>query len=257
MSSERNSKEITKPVVEPVDVGVCVICQESIADNDDERTIVNLRCNHVFHLDCIGSFFNSKNKMECPCCRHTEKGDWLIPQPAEPSSPTPDTDFDILGEGADNMRSLPAMVEPTMMWIDEVLSSVEDYVERLFANSFNSLHSPYEPNHVPSPYDSNPMQPPDAPDQIRDNGIMRYGIWRDNLSLEVWLERQVDEHIALIADSQHQLQRMMYEYQRITGGISIDGESSDWGGNESSGGGDGESNDGDAMAEEEVEMMEE
>ncbi|EOA15676.1 hypothetical protein CARUB_v10006244mg [Capsella rubella] len=183
MSSESSVKEITKQVVEPVDVGVCVICQESIADNDDQRTVVNLRCNHVFHLD---------------------------------------------------------------------------YVERLFAKSFNSLHSPYEPNHVPSPYDPNhvpspydvnPMQPPYALDQIRDIGIMRYGIWRIGLSLEVWLEHQVDEHIPLIVDSQHRLQRMMYEYQCITGGIGIDGESS--------GGGDGDSSSGGAMAEEEVEMMEE
>ncbi|XP_021290814.1 uncharacterized protein LOC110421539 [Herrania umbratica] len=53
----------------------CSICLEEASDNCD-RTIVRLRCSHVFHLDCIGSTFNSTGVMRCPNCRQIENGTW-------------------------------------------------------------------------------------------------------------------------------------------------------------------------------------
>ncbi|KAF8401472.1 hypothetical protein HHK36_012411 [Tetracentron sinense] len=55
----------------------CSICLESVADNGD-RSWVKLQCGHEFHLDCIGSAFNSKGVMQCPNCRKIEKGQWLF-----------------------------------------------------------------------------------------------------------------------------------------------------------------------------------
>ncbi|XP_023634255.1 uncharacterized protein LOC17879298 [Capsella rubella] len=223
MSSESNAKE-TKPVIEPVDVGeICAVCRVPIADNNNERSLVTLRY-------CVGSAFNAKNRMECPLCRQTEKGDWLFAKPTEPDT----------------------VDEPTMMWIDNVLSSAEGYIEGLFDNTVSPIHLPYALNPTHSSY---------ALNQIRDNDNTR----RNDLSLEARRQRQLEEHLALIVESERRLQEMMYEYHGITGGNAIGDESSIWGGSESSGGGDsessgggdGESSGGDAVAEEEVEMMEE
>ncbi|EOY06533.1 Uncharacterized protein TCM_021221 [Theobroma cacao] len=54
---------------------LCSICFEDASDISD-RTVVRLRCSHVFHLDCIGSAFNSNGVMQCPNCRHLENGTW-------------------------------------------------------------------------------------------------------------------------------------------------------------------------------------
>ncbi|KAL9681436.1 hypothetical protein QQ045_013219 [Rhodiola kirilowii] len=53
----------------------CLICLESVT-KDDGRTVVKLKCEHIFHLDCIGSAFNAKREMVCPNCRKLEKGEW-------------------------------------------------------------------------------------------------------------------------------------------------------------------------------------
>ncbi|KAL1220337.1 E3 ubiquitin-protein ligase RFI2 [Cardamine amara subsp. amara] len=55
----------------------CPICLQPLDNKDDDRTLVKLLCDHQFHLDCIGSAFNAKNKMQCPYCRNIEKGQWL------------------------------------------------------------------------------------------------------------------------------------------------------------------------------------
>lgn len=39
----------------------------------------------MFHTDCIGSAFNAKKRMECPCCRQIEQGQWLYAKGLEPS----------------------------------------------------------------------------------------------------------------------------------------------------------------------------
>ncbi|XP_057550767.1 E3 ubiquitin-protein ligase IPI1-like isoform X2 [Amaranthus tricolor] len=54
----------------------CSICLEFVTDNGD-RSWAKLQCGHEFHLDCIGSAFNIKGKMQCPNCRKIEKGEWL------------------------------------------------------------------------------------------------------------------------------------------------------------------------------------
>ncbi|GAV79002.1 zf-RING_2 domain-containing protein [Cephalotus follicularis] len=54
----------------------CSICLEIVTDNGD-RSWAKLQCGHQFHLDCIGSAFNTKGAMQCPNCRKIEKGQWL------------------------------------------------------------------------------------------------------------------------------------------------------------------------------------
>ncbi|KAK9673141.1 hypothetical protein RND81_12G149200 [Saponaria officinalis] len=53
----------------------CSICLEFVTDSG-ERSRAKLQCGHEFHLDCIGSAFNSKGAMQCPNCRKIEKGQW-------------------------------------------------------------------------------------------------------------------------------------------------------------------------------------
>ncbi|KAE8076769.1 hypothetical protein FH972_015396 [Carpinus fangiana] len=53
----------------------CTICLDDLSDSCG-RTVVKLRCSHLFHLDCIGSAFNVKGAMECPNCREIENGVW-------------------------------------------------------------------------------------------------------------------------------------------------------------------------------------
>ncbi|KAG9159247.1 hypothetical protein Leryth_023119 [Lithospermum erythrorhizon] len=54
----------------------CSICLDAVMDNGG-RSLAKLQCGHQFHLDCIGSAFNSKGAMQCPNCRKVEKGQWL------------------------------------------------------------------------------------------------------------------------------------------------------------------------------------
>ncbi|KAG5567726.1 hypothetical protein RHGRI_003051 [Rhododendron griersonianum] len=54
----------------------CSICLDFVTD-DGTRATAKLQCGHEFHLDCIGSAFNSKGAMQCPNCRKVEKGRWL------------------------------------------------------------------------------------------------------------------------------------------------------------------------------------
>ncbi|KAM7467107.1 hypothetical protein LguiB_014669 [Lonicera macranthoides] len=56
---------------------ICTICLELVIENNG-RSTARLQCNHVFHLDCIGSEFNVRRIMQCPNCRETEAGQWLF-----------------------------------------------------------------------------------------------------------------------------------------------------------------------------------
>ncbi|TXG71719.1 hypothetical protein EZV62_000298 [Acer yangbiense] len=54
------------------------ICLEEVSSTRG-RTVVTLRCSHMFHLDCIGSYFNVDGIMQCPAnCRRIENGQWLF-----------------------------------------------------------------------------------------------------------------------------------------------------------------------------------
>ncbi|GKU85451.1 hypothetical protein SLEP1_g129 [Rubroshorea leprosula] len=57
----------------------CPICWDELSTNSG-RTLVTLQCSHKFHLDCIGSTFNSFGEMRCPLCRAIENGTWIIPE---------------------------------------------------------------------------------------------------------------------------------------------------------------------------------
>lgn len=56
----------------------CVVCLDELSGTCG-RTIVTLQCSHRFHLDCIGSTFNSFGAMRCPLCRAVEDGNWTVP----------------------------------------------------------------------------------------------------------------------------------------------------------------------------------
>ena len=43
----------------------CPVCREEYRDNDEVRT---LKCNHIFHTDCIDNWL-TKHSHKCPCCR--------------------------------------------------------------------------------------------------------------------------------------------------------------------------------------------
>ncbi|KAI3773146.1 hypothetical protein L6452_04349 [Arctium lappa] len=55
----------------------CSICFDLVID-EGERSTAKLHCGHRFHLDCIGSAFNTKGTMQCPNCRKVESGRWLF-----------------------------------------------------------------------------------------------------------------------------------------------------------------------------------
>eukprot|EP00250_Pteridium_aquilinum_P000741 c10898_g1_i1 orf=447-1811(-) len=55
----------------------CSVCLEVVTEDGGERSIAKLKCGHHFHLDCIGSAFNAKGRMQCPNCRQVEPGQWL------------------------------------------------------------------------------------------------------------------------------------------------------------------------------------
>ncbi|MCO5592821.1 hypothetical protein L7F22_046824 [Adiantum nelumboides] len=55
----------------------CSVCLEAVTEDTGERSIAKLKCGHQFHLDCIGSAFNAKGRMQCPNCRQVEPGQWL------------------------------------------------------------------------------------------------------------------------------------------------------------------------------------
>lgn len=57
--------------------GSCSVCLEAVSEDAGERSIAKLKCGHHFHLDCIGSAFNAKGRMQCPNCRQVESGQWL------------------------------------------------------------------------------------------------------------------------------------------------------------------------------------
>lgn len=54
----------------------CSVCLDAVEEGVD-RSIAKLKCGHHFHLDCIGSAFNAKGRMQCPNCRQEEQGQWL------------------------------------------------------------------------------------------------------------------------------------------------------------------------------------
>ncbi|CAN6198496.1 unnamed protein product [Urochloa humidicola] len=70
---------------EPV---LCSICRELVVlpPSEGARAVAVLKCNHVFHLDCIGSAFNARGTMRCPNCRDTEEGIWLSANSFHPST---------------------------------------------------------------------------------------------------------------------------------------------------------------------------
>ncbi len=66
----------------PPPAGICVICQEEFALNNQLRRIRH--CGHVFHNDCIMTHFQTS--VRCPTCRHDIR-DSAAAQPANTTTP--------------------------------------------------------------------------------------------------------------------------------------------------------------------------
>ena len=47
----------------------CCICLEEYKEND---VLIKLKCNHMFHKECLEPWFNN-NKNSCPLCRYKLK----------------------------------------------------------------------------------------------------------------------------------------------------------------------------------------
>ncbi|PON96554.1 43kDa postsynaptic protein [Trema orientale] len=75
----------------------CSICLDLVSDNGG-RSRAKLQCGHEFHLDCIGSAFNTKGVMQCPNCRKVEDGQWLYANGSTRSFPEFGMDDWILDE---------------------------------------------------------------------------------------------------------------------------------------------------------------
>jgi len=68
----------------------CTICYDSVETfTPGQQYCTSIRpgtvlvCGHVFHLDCLGSFFNAvgSGAMTCPNCRQQQPGMWRLPTP--------------------------------------------------------------------------------------------------------------------------------------------------------------------------------
>ncbi|KAL9286676.1 putative transcription factor C2H2 family [Arabidopsis thaliana] len=202
MSLESDIKE-SKRVVEPFDDDDCAVCLEPLANDADERTVVKLRCSHKFHLDCVGSSFNIKNKMECPCCRQIEKGKWLFAEPVDQLEEDDMSPLDMLTN----------MVSPSFLHIDD----------GIFTNIASVLF-------------------PNAPNQISNNANVSSNPLGEprNTLLDTRMQRQIDEHVSPTVDSERRLPDMLLELHDRTGGSGPSGygrERSGGGGGENSRGG--------------------
>ncbi|KAG7547785.1 Zinc finger RING-type [Arabidopsis suecica] len=175
-----------KQVVEPVVVDDCVVCFEPLTNDAEERTVVKLRCSHSFHLDCLGSHFNTKKSMECPCCRQIEKGQWLLPKPVDVDPPFPnifDMHFQLdLSNDIDDM--------PTSVGSDSTLP-------RFFQSDFDTILTHMRTHH-----------------------------WSDTSMDRRMQLHEIDERLARNVDRERRLHDMINELNGRTGGSGYGGEGS-------------------------------
>jgi hypothetical protein len=57
------------PVIELTELDECLnnVCSICLEEYDEDMKICKLRCSHIYHKECIMSWF--KNHNECPLCR--------------------------------------------------------------------------------------------------------------------------------------------------------------------------------------------
>lgn len=69
----------------------CVICMESLEDNTIVRRLN--KCNHVFHIDCIDKWFESK--ITCPTCRQDIRDIQHVPLGVQSNIPINTNNIDV------------------------------------------------------------------------------------------------------------------------------------------------------------------
>ncbi|CAL9225119.1 unnamed protein product [Arabidopsis halleri] len=186
-----------KQVVEPVDDDDCVICFEPLTNDAEERTVVKLRCSHIFHLDCLGSHFNTKKRMECPCCRQIEKGQWLIAKPVDVDPPFSNIfDMHFQHELSDDIDDMPTSV------------GSDSTLPRFFQSGFDTILTHMRTHH-----------------------------WSDTSMDRRMQLHEIDERLARNVDRERRLHDMINELNGRIGGSGYGGERSGSGyGGERSGG---------------------
>ncbi|GJN05291.1 hypothetical protein PR202_ga22909 [Eleusine coracana subsp. coracana] len=93
----------------------CSICLDAVVAKSRERSTATLQCGHEFHLDCIGSAFNSTGTMQCPNCRHIENGHWLYARHPIPSQSV-NNDDGVFDEDLDHFAHQQGVFVPLRIW---------------------------------------------------------------------------------------------------------------------------------------------
>ncbi|KAJ4834077.1 hypothetical protein Tsubulata_016275 [Turnera subulata] len=110
---------------------LCSVCWDPLSASCG-RTLVTLRCSHMFHLDCIGSAFNAAGIMQCPNCRVVENGEWRrFDNDQGPEADDEEDDFYVVADEVPrhfdtvprNNRVLPAQARTGLPVIDEMSPS--------------------------------------------------------------------------------------------------------------------------------------
>ena len=57
----------TVKILNDIDNEDCSICLEKLYDEENNKEIISLECNHLFHKECVDPWIN-KNK-NCPLCK--------------------------------------------------------------------------------------------------------------------------------------------------------------------------------------------
>ncbi|XP_020877008.1 uncharacterized protein LOC9299202 [Arabidopsis lyrata subsp. lyrata] len=145
---------------------------------------------YMFPTDCLGSHFNTKKRMECPCCRRIEKGHWLLAKPVDPHPPFP-------------------YIDNTRFHLD-----IRDYMFQMSTRvgSDSTLLPPISTT-----------LPPYVLNQVTNNRSMRIHHWGDT-SLDRRMQRH--ERNERTVDRERRFHNMMYERHGRTGGSGYGGERS-------------------------------
>jgi len=81
-TSERSSPKRTRSQSQsseketPAENPACTICLLNFEPGDQYRKI---KCNHIFHKECLDHWLNTSGKKTCPFCRASVHGDYKVP----------------------------------------------------------------------------------------------------------------------------------------------------------------------------------
>ncbi|KAL8166360.1 hypothetical protein V2J09_007859 [Rumex salicifolius] len=145
----------------------CSICLELVVV-DDGRSCVKLICGHEFHLDCIGSAFNSRGAMQCPNCRNTEKGQWLYGFGVPACDDSPDEEFYDLSYSETEFGGAHSCFHNSPLILNHDLLGHQALLSEHASVSSTNQPSPYFSYYGPI-HSSSPSTHPSIPDNSYNN----------------------------------------------------------------------------------------